>query len=333
MLYLPTDSLDPNYYFALEEYLMTLKALKEDLFMIWQTDFTVMLGNYQNAYVELNLPELEKDQVAITRRNTGGGTIFTDRGGWQFSFITPRPQGDKRHEAINFERFMQSIIQALQSLGIPAEMNSRNDLAIHGKKISGNAQCFKGDYTLHHGSLLFDSDLSAMACYLNPAKHKIISKGIKSVKDRTTNIKNYCPDDWDAKTFKDALVKEIIGEQPSYFHLSEEDEKAVQKIKQEKFESWDWVFGRNPQFSLVNEAVLAGGLLKMHCQVEKGVIQSLVFEGDFFSAHDLSEVEESLKGISFNKEAVQNHFEKYYPQDLIHNISNPKIIDTLFKNL
>ncbi|MGF3195729.1 lipoate--protein ligase [Facklamia sp. P13055] len=333
MLYLPTDSLDPNYYFALEEYLMTQKALKEDLFMIWQTDFTVMLGNYQNAYVELNLPELEKDQVAITRRNTGGGTIFTDRGGWQFSFITPRPQGDKRHEAINFERFMQSIIQALQSLGIPAEMNSRNDLMIHGKKISGNAQCFKGNSILHHGSLLFETDLTAMANYLNPAKHKLISKGIKSVKDRTTNIKNYCPDDWDAKTFKDALVKEIIGEQPSYFHLSEADELAVQKLKKEKFESWEWVFGRNPAFSLVNEAVLPGGLLKLHCKVEKGVIQSLLFEGDFFSTHDLRDFEHSVKGISFNKKTMQDHFNDNYPQDLIHNISNQQIIDTLFKDL
>ncbi|MBG9980187.1 lipoate--protein ligase [Facklamia sp. DSM 111019] len=331
MLYLETHSLDANYYFALEEYLMTEGNLQEDLFMIWQTHLTVMLGNYQSAYTELNLPALEHDQVSITRRNTGGGTIFTDQGGWQYSFICPRRPGKDRHEDIDFQRFMHSIISALNQLGIPAEMNSRNDLAIHGKKVSGNAQCFKGNYTLHHGSLLFDSNLAAMARYLNPAKHKLVSKGIQSVRDRTGNIKDFCPQDWNALEFKEALVKQIVGDQLNDYPLTPADEEAIQKLKTEKFQSWDWIFGRNPQFSLVNEEVFPGGLLRIHCQVTNGIIQSCLFEGDFFSGHDLKAVEHSLQGLPFDKRRVQQHFHQHFSQDLIHHISNQEIISTLFK--
>ena len=334
MLYLPTESIDPNFYFALEEYLMSqIDRYQQNIFMIWQTDLTVMLGNFQNVYSELNLPALEKDKVKITRRNTGGGTIFTDRGGWQYSFICPRRQGEQAHEDIDFQRFMQDIIVALNKLDIPAEKNSRNDLAIKGKKISGNAQCFKGNATLHHGSLLFNSDLEAMVAYLCPAKHKLITKGIKSIRERTCNIKDYCPQDWTAVDFKEALVKVILGAEVETLSLSQEDLAAVQEIKKDKFETWEWVYGRNPQFSLVKEKVWPGGLLKIHCQINQGNVESLIFEGDFFTAHDLHQVEEALVGQKFEKKAIEDFFQRHYPQDLIHHISNQDIIETLFLDL
>ena len=63
----------------------------------------------------------------------------------------------------DFSTFCRPVIWALESLGVPAELNGRNDMTIRGRKFSGNSQYVKEGRVMHHGTLLYDSDLSVVS--------------------------------------------------------------------------------------------------------------------------------------------------------------------------
>lgn len=148
----------------------------------------------------LEIPE-EFGGGNVVRRLSGGGTIYTDQGGWEFTFISRNNAGQ-----ISFAEYIEPVVSALCKLGVDAGFNGRNDLVIGGKKISGNAQYMIGDYTLHHGSLLFDTNIENMVRSTTVDDYKIISKGIKSVRERVTNIREHLPYDMDVLEFRRFMV-------------------------------------------------------------------------------------------------------------------------------
>lgn len=333
MRYYQTDSQDANFYFALEEYFLNQEALEDEIFLLWQTRPTLMLGKFQNIYQEIKYDLAKERQTNITRRNTGGGTIYTDLGGFQFTFIVPKKETDESHSDIDLERFMHRVVDGMQRMGIPAELNSRNDLSINGKKFSGNAQCFKERATLHHGSLLYDTDLTALSDLLSPNKQKMLSKGIKSVKDRTTNVKDHCPEAWSCEEFKERFISEIVGGDLERWTLTPEQVEAASKIKTEKFDTWDWIYGRNPAFTLQNQDRWPGGTLIISLEVDKGVIKACYVEGDFFAGSDLPRLEEALKGIPYERAAVKEILDSQFTDNLIHQIDRSMILETIFKGI
>lgn len=325
MIFIEVDSMDPSVYFALEEYLCLEKKFTATCFFLWRTQPTVMLGNFQNSYKELNLPAIERDQVQVIRRNTGGGTIYTDPGSLQFSFVMPG-----QDDYINFTRYMDPIIAALANLGIEATYNSRNDLAIAGKKISGNAQCTKGNYTLHHGSLLYATDFSKMADYLRPPAYKIEAKGIQSVRERTANISQFLSEQWSVAEFRQRLIHEILQQAVTTYTLTAEDYQAIQTIADQKFRSWEWTYGKNPQFSVEKGQKFTGGYLEISLDVKAGRIQACQLAGDFFSAGDVTELESALVDQPFEKTSLTRVIDQPRFQQLLYNISTQDILACLF---
>ena len=188
MIYIETGSTDVYYNFGLENYFTVEKRLPDTVFLFWRTTPTLMVGKYQNILEEINKPYADAHGIHLVRRMSGGGTIYTDLGGWQFSFIQHREAGE-----IEFGQYIAPVIGALEEMGVTASFNGRNDLTIDGRKFSGNAQYRLGDCIVHHGSLLFDTDIRQMAEATTPDSYKITSKSIKSVRDRVTNI---CPSPW-----------------------------------------------------------------------------------------------------------------------------------------
>lgn len=128
MIYIETGSTDVYYNFGLEYYFTAEKKLPEPVFLFWRTTPTLMIGKYQNTLEEINKKYVDAHNIHIVRRLSGGGTIYTDPGGWQFSFIT---QGDS--DSIQFQQYLTPVLDALQGMGIPAEFNGRNDLTVEGK--------------------------------------------------------------------------------------------------------------------------------------------------------------------------------------------------------
>ena len=179
MIYIDTHSTDVFYNFGVEYYFSRHKKLDDDVFLIWRTTPTLMIGKFQNTLEEIDASYARERGITIVRRLSGGGTIYTDMGGWQFSYIT-KTCGIE----IEFERFIAPIVDILRSLGLNAALTGRNDITVDGKKVSGNTQYKLGETTVHHGSLLFSTDLGEMARASTPNPYKITSKAISSVRER-----------------------------------------------------------------------------------------------------------------------------------------------------
>ena len=182
MKFLILDSRDPYFNLAVEEYLFLHEA--DDVFMLWQNENTVVVGKNQNAYAEIKMDVVRERGIKISRRITGGGAVYHDLGNVNYSFISTRREGAD----IDFKYFTEPIIEALASMGIKAELSGRNDLEWEGKKISGSAQYRAGGRLLHHGTLLFDTDVDAMNAVLRADREKLAARAVASHKGRVENL-------------------------------------------------------------------------------------------------------------------------------------------------
>lgn len=326
MVYIKCDSTDANFNFALEKYAMYHLDLSDEYFLFWRTEPTLMIGKFQNALQEINMDYVRDHHVNVVRRITGGGTIYTDMNGWQFSFITRHPESKN----IDFKRFTQPIINALDSIGIKSELSGRNDLLIDGKKFSGNAQYKAKDVNLHHGSILFNTNIDHMVRSLTVDDEKIISKGIKSVRSRVTNIAEHLDKDISSEGFRD-LMLDYLTKDMTVYELTEEDIRQINIIKADQFDTWAWNYGKSPKFNVTKEKRYAGGKLSVCTYVEKGHIKALEFYGDFFEQKDLTLLKDALIGCPYETADIRKTLEQSDAGTYIFKISLEDILD-LFKS-
>lgn len=322
MIYINSNSTNPYFNFALEEYFMTKKNLDDDkIFLFWRTNPTVMIGRYQNTYCEINEKYVKENNINVIRRNSGGGTIYTDMGAWQFTFI----EKNHKENGISFEKFTEPIINTLRKENIDANFNSRNDLLIGKRKFSGNAQYRKDNSILHHGSILFNTDIKAMVESITVAEDKIIAKGIKSVRERVVNISEVMKENITSEEFRDIILNSLLKDSKTYT-LNKQDINEINKIKKDKFESWDWNYGKNPVFNINRWKRFNGGRVDFKLDIKNGIIKTCVIEGDFFLSGDISEVENAFVNCKYVKKDiskllddinVNSYFYKITKEDLL----------------
>ena len=253
MIYIETGSADVYYNFGLEYYFTLEKRLPETVFLFWRTTPTLMVGKYQNVLEEINKPYADEHGIHLVRRMSGGGTIYTDMGGWQFTFIQHKEAGE-----IEFGQYIAPVIDALREMGVSASFNGRNDLTIDGKKFSGNAQYRLGDCIVHHGSLLFDTDIAQMVASTTVDSYKITSKSIKSVRDRVTNISEHLPSPMDAETFKETMVRHIMNGSTAAYTVTPEDDARIREIAGEQFPELGADFRKKPEIYHRQDRPLCG---------------------------------------------------------------------------
>ncbi|MBR4880731.1 MAG: lipoate--protein ligase [Clostridia bacterium] len=322
MIIIQNPSVDPYFNLAAEQYL--IDNCDEDVFMLWRNEKTVVIGNNQNAYAEVDREYADTHGIKVSRRLTGGGAVFHDLGNVNFSFIIPSDG-----KGIDFKRYTEPIINSLKKMGLTAELSGRNDILIDGKKVSGNAQCVRNGKVLHHGTLLYSADLSKVAGVLRVDPTKLRSKGIKSVKSRVANIKDLLCTDMDVCEFMAKIEADFEGERRSF---TDTELCGINKLRCEKFATWDWIWGRSKEYTLTAKQRFDYGSVEVNVNTDRGIIKEVKLTGDFFGNGDVSELTDTLKGIRYEYADVLAHLSKYDVQRYIFGSSAEDISKLLFKN-
>ena len=231
-------------------------------------------------------------------RPCGSGTVYHDLGNVNYTYIV------RANGTVDYDAVLSPVIAALNAIGVPARKNRTCDIAIGDLKISGNAQYRLGDCIVHHGSLLFDTDIEQMVASTTVDSYKITSKSIKSVRDRVTNISEHLPVPMDAETFKETMVRHIMNGSTDTYTVTPEDDARIREIAGEQFQSWERIFGRRPKFTIDRTGRFAGGKVQFKLDVQKGRIRDAAVYGDFFSTLDADTLCAALMGCPYERGAV-----------------------------
>ena len=264
-----------------------------------------MIGKNQNAFCEVDIDFIKQNGIKLARRITGGGAVYHDLGNLNFSFVIP----SNKKKDYDFKQFTEQIAKALKAFDIEAHHSGRNDLLINGKKISGSAQFVGKSKILHHGTLLFSSNLETIEKCLTPSKEKLKSHNVSSVKSRVTTISKHLPTAVNMTEFKDKFAKEIFKNYNSVNirKLTAAEAGAINKLRAEKFSTYEWNYGvpheltGNYSKSIRFEGC---GLINLTMDVKSGVINNCKITGDFFGTGDISELEQLLKNQTCSREHI-----------------------------
>ena len=300
LLCLDLETTDAAFNLAAEQYVFDALPRDRSYCLLWQNRSAVVIGKYQNTLAEIDLPYVEKEGIQVVRRLSGGGAVYHDLGNLNFSFITDAGNT----ETLDMKLFCAPVVRTLAALGVEAEVNGRNDITIAGRKFSGNAQYLRGGRILHHGTLLFDSDLSVVSRALRVDEEKIRAKGLRSVRSRVTNIRPHLREDIPLPVFRELLRGNVLRENGgAEYRFTEEDLAAIDALRQERYARWDWNFGASPPCTLLKRRRFEGcGTVEAHIDVERGRIRSLRFLGDFFSAAEPEELAARFIGLRPERE-------------------------------
>jgi len=253
---------------ATEEIL--LKKYSDDIFFLYVDKPSIIVGKHQNTYAEINFPTIWQNKLEVYRRLSGGGTVYHDDGNLNFCFIT----NGQSNNLINFRTYTSKIVDALKTLDISAELGGRNDILIEGKKISGNASHIYKNRVMHHGTLLFKSDLSLLGESLKTDPGKYTDKAVKSVRSQVTNIQNYLTQPLSIKEFQTHIFKEVLKTEVIQ-EISEEDKKEIEKLIVEKYSTWHWNFGYSPDYTFKRRLKINQIQVLLELTVHKGIIKKV----------------------------------------------------------
>lgn len=327
LTYLDLSTTDPAFNLAAEEYVFDSLPRDRAYCMLWQNDNAIIIGKHQNTLAEINQPFVEQRGIRVVRRLSGGGAVYHDMGNLNFTFITDA--GDT--EELDFRLFCQPVVRALARLGVKAEVNGRNDMTIDGQKFSGNSQYIREGRVMHHGTILFDSDLSVVSQALQVDPAKIQAKGIQSIRSRVTNVRPHLPQDASLPQFRRFLLQEIVRENGGEEYVfTAQDIAAIEELKRQRYGQWEWNYGASPACTLMRKRRFEGcGTVEVYLTVEKGLICDVSFRGDFFSARDPESLTPYLVGLRPDRQAYEAALQSVNTSYYFAGLDTAQFIDLL----
>lgn len=311
MYYYNMETEDIGYNLATEQYLMNNKDFDEPILLFYYQKPCIIVGRNQNTLEEINQDYVAKHNIQVTRRLSGGGAVYDDLGNVSFSFVVDRD--DDRFG--DFKAFTKPIVDALKEMGATSiEVSGRNDILVNGKKFSGNAMYVKDNKMFSHGTLMYDVDQTVIARALNVPRDKMASKGIKSVRSRVTNLKPHLKPEYQNLTiaeFRDTILRKVYDVDDlaevadKAYHLTDEDKEHIQKLYDDYYNNWDWVYGTSPEFTVKRRQHFNSGTIDARVLVEKGRIEQVTFFGDFFGEKYAVDLANMLKGVRYDQPSLR----------------------------
>jgi lipoic acid synthetase len=323
MLYIDTKVNTTNecgFYFGLEEYLIKDYSYDGDIFLLWSTKPTVMIGRHQVTNLEIDSKFVKENNINIVRRNSGGGAVYTDPGCLQFSFITSK----KSHKNI-FEGHVKHIVNSVNELGINASFTGRNDILSDGKKFSGNAEYIYKDKMVIHGTILFNSDFNNLVGSLTPDKTKLSSNAVSSVKARVCNIGKKL--DMSIEEFYKYLVGKIAT---NIINLETLD---LQKIVEysNKFYTEEWNYGKSPKHSIQIKQKYDAGNFTVFLEIKNNIVSDMKINGDYFSLKKIQDFENAFIGVKYNYDSFLEVVKKNKVKEYFYKLKTTEFLQLFFE--
>ncbi len=318
---------NPAINLALEEYVLKHIPSDDSYFLFYINSPSIIIGKNQNTLEEINKPYIDAKDIKVVRRLSGGGAVYHDLGNLNFSFITA-DDGNSFH---NFKKFTQPIVDALNKMGVPAELSGRNDIIVGERKISGNAQFSQKGRMFSHGTLMLDSNIDEIVNALKVSDAKIASKGIKSIRSRVANINEFLPSPLQMEEFKETILKAIFHEhgQVHEYHLNQTDWEIIHEISQEKYQQWTWNYGASPNFNIIKSKRFPSGTVEVRLDVHQGLINQASIYGDFFGLGEIKDIENALLNRPYHRAGIAEALKDIDIQYYLGKISKEEFIDLL----
>ena len=322
------DVTNPRLNLALEEYILRNFSVENDYLLFYINEPSIIIGRNQNTLEEINHEYVEQNNIHVVRRVSGGGAVYHDLGNLNFSFITNHDVKSLN----NFKKFTAPVIKVLYYLGLNAELKGRNDILIDEKKISGTAQFSTGKRMVSHGTLLFDTDLGEVVNALNVKMSKIQSKGHKSVRSRVANISEFLNKPLTIEAFRTLLLEGLYEESEPFetYRLTADEWKAVHQLKEEKYDSWDWNYGKSPKFNIQRSKRFAVGEIDLRIFVDKGLIKEFKVYGDFFGKEPVATLENLLVETRYEKENITEILKDVNLKEYFGDIDEEEFINLVY---
>ena len=298
MRYLVNDCTDACRNMAFDEYVLERLPLDEPVFYLWRNAPSVIIGLNQSAYAEVNLPYLESRGIALARRVTGGGAVYHDLQNLNYSIV-----GRSRDLNADYPEYLHFMVNALRRMGVPAELSGRNDIMVDGRKCSGYAKRVWKDRLMVHGTLMFDVDLSVLQDVLSVPGSKMAASGVASVRSKVANLKDYLPAFKDVLALKDALHGILAGADEEVI-LTDSQQAEIERMAEEKFRTWDWLYGRSPEAQFRASRKFSCGTVEVNWSVRHGLLEDVRFGGDFIGNLPAERLASCLDGLRYDKEVI-----------------------------
>lgn len=309
------------FYLAVEEYLAK-EFPSMDFFFMWQVSPTVIVGRHQLIDKEVDVEYCNKHGIEIVRRKSGGGAVVADMNNIMFSYITS--SDDVR---TTFSEYTSRIAASLQLLGLDASDNSRNDILIGDRKVSGNSFYHLPGRSIVHGTMLYDYDIDRMTNALNPSNDKLASHGVQSIRSRVVSIRESIPgitiDD-----FKRHIVDTVVD--GGIFYLSDSDIKAIKEIESQYYTS-EWISRKNPKGSVKASKRIDGvGEVAIAIEINHGLISGITVTGDFLDPTDADiRLNDLLAGKPYDRDVISTLLQSDTCGEIIPGLSSQELVNLI----
>ncbi len=293
---------NPWFNLAIEDWIFNELAADTQILFLWRNTDTVVIGHFQNPWLECKIDKMENDGVFLARRQSGGGAVFHDLGNTNFTFMSPKQDFDQH---TNFK----IICQALATLGIDAKLSGRNDLLVGDKKISGSAFKQKIDRAFHHGTMLLKANMDKLNDYLQPHPLKLAAKGIKSVRSRVANLVEF-NSQINHQILCDTIIQAFERHYEQKVDIEILDEQKLTQLPTlqqyyAKMADWDWRFGKTPEFTHQLETRFDWGIVDLRLQIEEGKIIDVTIYSDALDIMMIAAIKETLRCNLYTNNNIQ----------------------------
>jgi len=326
MLCIHSPNTDIFFNLAAEEYLF--KNYSEDFFMLWRNEPCIVVGKHQNTMAEINHNFVDENRVHVARRLSGGGTVYHDEGNLNFTFITKGQEG----RLVDFKKFIDPVQNWLLKHGVETKFEGKNNVTVSGRKISGNAEHVFKNRVLHHGTLLYASELGKLSEALKVDLNAYTDKAVKSIRNPVTNISDYMDTEMSIEDFQESLMDDIKQDNvdSANYEFSQHDLGEIQDLIKEKYSSWDWIYGYSPPYTFSKTTDIRSKYLSVWFKVERGFISEAILEGNYHDNETNTQLGKSLVSQSHTLSSITTVYESLFNGEKDSILSRQELISIFF---